>query len=51
VVGFIIGSREKVPGKTCERRIKNNNNTKNNNNKESNDEYAEERPMPTYHLI
>jgi hypothetical protein len=26
VVGFTIGSRGKVPGKTCERRVRNNNN-------------------------
>jgi hypothetical protein len=32
-VGFTIGSRGKVPGKTCEkRRINNNNNNNNNNN-------------------
>jgi hypothetical protein len=30
VVGFSIGSGGKVPGKTCEKRIRNNNN----NNKE-----------------
>jgi hypothetical protein len=29
VVGFTIGSRGKVPGKTCERRIRNNNNNNN----------------------
>jgi hypothetical protein len=33
VVGFTIGSRRKVPGKTCEKRIRNNNNNNNNNNK------------------
>jgi hypothetical protein len=27
VVGFTIGSRGKVPGKTCEKRIMNNNNS------------------------
>jgi hypothetical protein len=33
VVGFTIGSRGKVPGKTCEkRRINNNNNTLSNTN-------------------
>jgi hypothetical protein len=32
VVGFTIGSRGKVPGKTSEKRIRNNNNNKNNNN-------------------
>jgi hypothetical protein len=32
VVGFTIGSRGKVPGKTCEKRRGNNNN---NNNKDS----------------
>jgi hypothetical protein len=26
VVGFTTGSRVKVPGKTCEKRIRNNNN-------------------------
>jgi hypothetical protein len=31
VVGFTTGSRGKVPGKTCEKRIKNNNNNNNNN--------------------
>jgi hypothetical protein len=31
VVGFTTGSRGKVPGKTCEKRIRNN---KNNNNKD-----------------
>jgi hypothetical protein len=31
VVGFTIGSREKVPGKICEKRRRRNNN--NNNNK------------------
>jgi hypothetical protein len=30
VVGFTIGSRGKVPGKTCEKRIRNNNNNNNN---------------------
>jgi hypothetical protein len=30
VVGFTIGSRGKVPGKTCEK-IRNNNNNNNNN--------------------
>jgi hypothetical protein len=34
VVGFTTGSRGKVPGKTCEKRIRNNNNNNNNNNKE-----------------
>jgi hypothetical protein len=29
--GFTIGSRGKVPGKTCEKRIRNNNNNNNNN--------------------
>jgi hypothetical protein len=28
-VGFTAGSRGKVPGKTCEKRIKNNNNNNN----------------------
>jgi hypothetical protein len=32
VVGFTTGSRGKVPGKTCEKRIRNNNNNNNNNN-------------------
>jgi hypothetical protein len=32
VVGFTIGSRGKVPGKTCEKRRGGNNNNKNNNN-------------------
>jgi hypothetical protein len=32
VVGFTIGSRGKVPGKICEKRIRNNNNNNNNNN-------------------
>jgi hypothetical protein len=31
VVGFTIGSRGKVPGKTCEKRRINNNNNNNNN--------------------
>jgi hypothetical protein len=31
VVGFTTGSREKVPGKTYEKRIRNNNNNNNNN--------------------
>jgi hypothetical protein len=31
-VGFTIGSRGKVPGKTCEKRRGNNNNNNNNNN-------------------
>jgi hypothetical protein len=36
VVGFTIGSRGKVPGKTCEkRRINNNNNNNKNNNNNS----------------
>jgi hypothetical protein len=30
VVGFTTESREKVPGKTCEKRIRNNNNNNNN---------------------
>jgi hypothetical protein len=34
VVGFTIGSRAKVPGKTCEKR-RNYNNNNNNNNKNS----------------
>jgi hypothetical protein len=29
-VGFTIGSRGKVPGKTCEKRRRNNNNNNNN---------------------
>jgi hypothetical protein len=29
-VGFTTGSRGKVPGKTCEKRIRNNNNNNNN---------------------
>jgi hypothetical protein len=33
VVGFTTGSRGKVSGKTCEKRINNNNNNDNNNNK------------------
>jgi hypothetical protein len=32
VVGLTIGSRGKVPGKTCEKRIRNDNNNNNNNN-------------------
>jgi hypothetical protein len=32
VVGFTTGSRGKVPGKTCAKRIRNNNNNNNNNN-------------------
>jgi hypothetical protein len=32
VVGCTTGSRGKVPGKTCEKRIRNNNNNNNNNN-------------------
>jgi hypothetical protein len=32
VVGFTIGSRGKVLGKTYEKRIRNNNNNNNNNN-------------------
>jgi hypothetical protein len=41
VVGFTTGSRGKVPGKTCEKRIRNNNddddddNNNNNNNNNS----------------
>jgi hypothetical protein len=31
VVGFTTGSRGKVPGNTCEKRIRNNNNNNNNN--------------------
>jgi hypothetical protein len=31
-VGFTTVSRGKVPGKTCEKRIRNNNNNNNNNN-------------------
>jgi hypothetical protein len=31
-VGFTTGSRGKVPGKTCEKRIRNNNRNNNNNN-------------------
>jgi hypothetical protein len=30
---FTTGSREKVPGKTCEKRVRNNNNNNNNNTK------------------
>jgi hypothetical protein len=30
MVGFTTGSRAKVPGKTCEKRIRNNNNNNNN---------------------
>jgi hypothetical protein len=32
MVRFTIGSRGKVPGKTCEKRRGNNNNNNNNNN-------------------
>jgi hypothetical protein len=35
-VGFSIGSKGKVPGKTCEKRIRNNNNNNNKNNKNKN---------------
>jgi hypothetical protein len=32
-VGITTGSRGKIPGKTCEKKIRNNNNNSNNNNK------------------
>jgi hypothetical protein len=31
VVGLTTGSRGNIPGKTCEKRIRNNNNNNNNN--------------------
>jgi hypothetical protein len=34
VVGFTTGSRGKVPGKICKKRINNNNNNNNNNIRE-----------------
>jgi hypothetical protein len=40
VVGFTIGSRGKVPGKTCEKRGRNNNNKNNNNNNNNNITYS-----------
>jgi hypothetical protein len=35
-VGFTTPSRGKVPGNTCEKRIRNNNNNKKNNNNTNN---------------
>jgi hypothetical protein len=48
VVGFTIGSRGKVPGKTCEKRRRNNNNNNNNNNKSKVIPMLEHIPLKTY---